>query len=515
MTIRKHWMSVASRLALALTLVLPLAACGEDQEEPLAVPVTRASVTTTATATGTLQAITEQNLGFAAGGRLAELDVVVGQHVEPGQVLAKLDDFEAQQELSRAQALLDQERAVLGRIRDGNQLAAAEADVARAQDVLEATEEQADAVNDANDAAVEEAERQLAFDRENLDEAENRASADRAQCEDSVGGDTRRREDDGVRLPSTVRPEACEGADDSDERVAAAERRVRASEAAIEHAEQNAQVDSAEQNVAVENARRDVTTAQNEAQSAASDRPHDIDEQIAVVDQAQADVDLARRAVDDTVLRAPIAGTVASVNGVVGEFIDAGSGTTPLAPGGEVPLPGGNSAVSSQQSGGAESDRPGGSAFIVLDDVNSFQLVAPFAEVDTARLEPNQAVQMTFDAIPDLTRTGTLVAIAPTGTDIQGVTSYYASIVLNELDPRLKDGLTAIANVVVEQKDDVLVVPNAAILQGGGGTGVVTVLQPDGTQSQVQIELGLQGDSVTEVISGLDEGQQVVVAQPD
>jgi multidrug efflux pump subunit AcrA (membrane-fusion protein) len=87
--------------------------------------------------------------------------------------------------------------------------------------------------------------------------------------------------------------------------------------------------------------------------------------------------------------------------------------------------------------------------------------------------------------------------------------------VLNELDPRLKDGLTAIANVGVAQKDDVLVVPNAAILQGGSGTGVVTVLQPDGTQSQVQIELGLQGDSVTEVVSGLDEGQQVVVAQAD
>jgi HlyD family secretion protein len=61
----------------------------------------------------------------------------------------------------------------------------------------------------------------------------------------------------------------------------------------------------------------------------------------------------------------------------------------------------------------------------------------------------------------------------------------------------------------------VLVVPNAAILQGGGGTGVVTVLDGDGAQRQVQVELGLQGDSVTEVVSGLNEGQQVVVAQAD
>jgi HlyD family secretion protein len=45
-----------------------------------------------------------------------------------------------------------------------------------------------------------------------------------------------------------------------------------------------------------------------------------------------------------------------------------------------------------------------------------------------------------------------------------------------------------------------------------GGSGVVTVLEPDGSQRQVQVELGLAGDSVTQVIGGLREGQQVLVA---
>jgi multidrug efflux pump subunit AcrA (membrane-fusion protein) len=118
---------------------------------------------------------------------------------------------------------------------------------------------------------------------------------------------------------------------------------------------------------------------------------------------------------------------------------------------------------------------------------------------------------VTFDAVPDLERTGTVVGIAPTGTDIQGVTSYYATIVLNELDPRLMDGQTASANVIVDQLDDTLVVPNAAILQSGQ-SGVVTVLDPDGSHRQVQVELGLAGDSVTQVVAGLHEGQQIVVA---
>ena len=56
--------------------------------------------------------------------------------------------------------------------------------------------------------------------------------------------------------------------------------------------------------------------------------------------------------------------------------------------------------------------------------------------------------------------------------------------------------------------------PNAAILQSAG-TGVVTVLDQSGAHRQVQVKLGLAGDSVTQVVSGLDEGQQVVVAQSD
>ncbi len=522
-----------SAVVLALPPVLLLASCTSTEPEPVTAKVARASVSSSVTATGALQAIKEQRLGFPEGGRIVELNVAVGQQVEPGQILARIDDFAARKKLESAHARVAQEQAALARIRNGNQVTAAEDDVEQAEAVLEATEEQGNAVDRANSAAVKQAERRLAQDKEALEAAEDRAGCGEDAREGSRsddegregwsgdepgdgrqdGQDDERAGDDegrGLIAPASQRGWDC----DENPEVQAAERQVHASAAALDNAEQKQRIEAARHELAIANAKRDLATTRNKAEAARSDRPHSIDEQEATVAQLQADVDTAQRGVENTVLRAPVAGKIASINGTVGEFIGAGSGTTALAPGGTVPLPDSGPGVSSSSDLGDDGNRPGGSAFIVLDDVNTFQIVAPFTEADAALLSPNQAVEVTFDAVPDLTRTGNVVSIAPTGTDIQGVTSYYATIVLNEADPRLKDGLTASAHVIVDQVDNVLVVPNAAI-QRSGSTGVVTVMEPDGTQRQVQVELGLEGDGVTQVVSGLREGQQIVVAQQE
>jgi HlyD family secretion protein len=459
------------------------------------VKVTRASVTSTVTATGSLQAISERKLGFADKGKLVELNVAVGQQVEPGQVLARIDDFEARQELESTRAQLAKERAALARIRDGNQVVAAQDDAERATAILKATKEQANVIDKANASAVDQAERQLELELEILNSAEDRARPDHDQCHDTDGEDRA----------------ACERADQREAEVEAAQRQVRASKAALDQAKQKQRVDQAQQDLASETAQRDLSATKHAANAARTERPHNVDEQAAIVAKLEVDAGSAQRNLENTVLHAPVAGKIASINGVVGEFLTAGSATTPLAPG-NVPLPDVNTGVSTTDQ--SSSGTPGGPAFIVLDDVNTFQIVAPFAEADAARIKLNQPVQVTFDAVPDLTRTGRVVGIAPTGTDVQGVMSYYVAVVLDELDPRLKDGQTAAAHVVVDQLNDALVVPNAAILQSGG-TGVVNVLDPSGVHRQVQVQLGLPGDSVTQVVSGLDEGQQVVVAQPE
>jgi len=76
------------------------------------------------------------------------------------------------------------------------------------------------------------------------------------------------------------------------------------------------------------------TQAKGEAEGLESDRPHDIDEAEANVANARVDVRRAQRRLDDTVLRAPVAGTVASVNGTVGEMLGFGGGNDSVGAGG-------------------------------------------------------------------------------------------------------------------------------------------------------------------------------------
>jgi HlyD family secretion protein len=147
----------------------------------------------------------------------------------------------------------------------------------------------------------------------------------------------------------------------------------------------------------------------------------------------------------------------------------------------------------------------------VLSSANSFQVVIPFEESDAAEIAPDQRVSVRFDAIPDLTETGTVVAIAPSATAISGVISYYVTIDLDIPDPRLRDGQTAHAAVVIDERESVLSVPNAAVRRQGD-MAIVVVVDPDGSQHIVTIQTGIVGPDRTEVLSGLSEGQRVVVS---
>jgi HlyD family secretion protein len=80
-------------------------------------------------------------------------------------------------------------------------------------------------------------------------------------------------------------------------------------------------------------------------------------------------------------------------------------------------------------------------------------------------------------------------------------------------DPRLRDGQTALADVVVESVDNVLRVPSAAVRRDGSGT-VVDVRGEDGQPVPTPFEAGTVGDEYTQVISGLREGQELLLPAP-
>jgi HlyD family secretion protein len=285
---------------------------------------------------------------------------------------------------------------------------------------------------------------------------------------------------------------------------------VLSSQTAVDAAEQKERTDAAAGRLSVENARQGVVSARNDRESAAAERPGDIGEQAGKVRDKQAAVRQAERDVERAVLRAPAAGVVSAINGAAGEFVGAASGTTPLAPGSGARLP--DLAIPTGE-GVPVTPAPGGDAFMVLDDVASYQLVVPFEESDAVRVTVGQQVQVSVDAVPGLTLPATVIAISPAGDVVSGIVNFYATIELARADPQLRIGQTAEAAVLVESVDNVLRVPSF-LVRTEDGRRVVDAPGPDGGDPLViPFEPGLAGDEFTEVRSGLAEGQELLRPQ--
>lgn len=475
----KKWITVGALVVLAAG---GMVACGMEMAPPPTARVERSSVSVSVSASGALSAVQAQNLGFSPGGQLKELFVKVGDVVTPGQVLARIDDFAAEQALNQARALLAQQQAQLNKILNGNSVEAAQRDLDAARRVLDANEDNAAAQNEQADKAVFRAEKELEFYERQLDKAPN--------CDPDMDMDM------------------CAG---EQQAANTAKQQVVMAKTALSNARQQQEVTETQGRINVENARRSVVQAENNLDSARRNNPADIAAQQGAVRNQAVQVTIAQQDVENTTLRAPIGGTVASINGAVGEFIGTGTSITPLAPGSDAAIPG---VTASAVDSGASTmvSAPGGTNFMVIGDVNSFQVVVPFEESDAARVQPGQRVEVTFDAIPDLVRGGTVLAVAPSGTAISGVTNYYVTVMLTETDPRLRDRQTAEANVLTEAVDNVLSVPNSSVVRQGSQT-FVNVPGPDDNPVQVPFEPGLQGDDRTEVKSGLTEDQEVLLPQ--
>jgi HlyD family secretion protein len=507
--------------------VLLLASCtSEEPSRPNTATVQRAAVTSGVSATGSMSAASQQNMGFPNGGQLTNVFVKVGDRVEPGQVLATIDDFALRQALEQQQGQLRSQQAALDRLINSPVAAGARDTLAQAQEILDKTRKQADESLDAAEQEIDNAERKLAIDKKALEKAKDKLEADERACGDdssssreTEGSDDSDDEDSTTSGSSsssqslvTVSNPACSNIPASKQAVTSARQQVVVSENAVDSAKKSRDNTKASGELSIANAEQGVVNARNNANSARSDRPFDIEEQRGSVVSQQAAVAAAQRDVDNATLRAPVAATVSAINGVVGEYLAPSSGTSSLAPGSGASIPGVDSASGAQAAAGigANPARPGGTQFLVLDNIDAFQVVVPFNEADAATIQPNQKVRISVDAVPDVTLDGTVLSVAPTGTAISGVVTYYATMVVQKSDPRIKDGQTVRATVVTEELDNVLTVPNAAVRQENGRP-TVTVVDSDGTQKAVPFEAGKVGADRTQVLSGLREGQQVVL----
>jgi membrane fusion protein, macrolide-specific efflux system len=275
-----------------------------------------------------------------------------------------------------------------------------------------------------------------------------------------------------------------------------------------------AKVDPAAAQRTLDTAEADLSAAED-ALDRAQDAGSDTSTAENDVEQARLAVDEAEAGVDGTVLTAPMAGTVIAVNGTLGSSA-SGSGTSSSGSGNQ-------QQQSSSSSSSNDSDSGSGSGFIDLADLTKLQVTAQFAEADATALKEKQAATVSWNALDGVQQSATVAAIDPqsssssSGTSGQAQAStgdsvtYGVTLALDTVPTGAKPGQTVSVSVVTGQVDDAIYVTSQAVTTAGR-RHTVTVLS--GTAQEVRpVEIGLQGDSATQITSGLAAGEQVVLRE--
>lgn len=196
----------------------------------------------------------------------------------------------------------------------------------------------------------------------------------------------------------------------------------------------------------------------------------------ATIAQAQVAVDRAQVAVDRAQLKAPFDGVVTAISSEVGALVASG-----------VPV-------------------------VQIADIQPLRLVVQVDELDVDRLAIGLPVTITLDALPNVKLDAVVENIALVPNNVGGIVSYDTTIRLTGDSEQVRVGMTAEASVVVESRQDVLVIPNAYIrLDRQRGGAFVNVVQPDNSLLEVPVTLGLQGQDRSEITSGLHTGDVIAV----
>ena len=151
-----------------------------------------------------------------------------------------------------------------------------------------------------------------------------------------------------------------------------------------------------------------------------------------------------------------------------------------------------------------------GASTVVMSiiDPSVMQVELSVDEIDIAKVQRDQPVILTVDAIGPRPYRGKVVAIAPTATTQSGVTSYPVTISIQN-PASLLAGMTASADIVYQQKQGVLLVHNRAIKTQGRERTVQVLV--DGKPETRTITVGITDDQRTEVTEGLQEGNEVLI----
>ena len=209
------------------------------------------------------------------------------------------------------------------------------------------------------------------------------------------------------------------------------------------------------------------------AQIKAPSRKSDIELAQAQLSQTEAALSRAKQQLAKAILVAPYSGTITNIEKEEGEMAKLGE------------------------------------SIISIISFNKFQVEVDIPEADVGKVSQQDPTEITLDAFPDYKFLGKVIKIDPAETVIQGVVYYKVTVGFDEPDKRMKSGMTANVDIITETKENVLAVPQGAVL-AKDGQKMVRILEGKDIK-EVKVETGIRGSrGEIEILSGLKEGDKVI-----
>lgn len=130
------------------------------------------------------------------------------------------------------------------------------------------------------------------------------------------------------------------------------------------------------------------------------------------------------------------------------------------------------------------------------------------SEIDVSIIEPGKKATISLDSIADKTFTGKVVSVDRVGMITNNVTTYTAIIQFDTSSDQILPNMAATANIIIDSKSDVLIVPSQAVNYQDGQESVT--VKRNGQEQNVLVETGIVSDTQTEIVSGLKEGDTII-----
>ncbi|MFT4036452.1 MAG: biotin/lipoyl-binding protein, partial [Patulibacter sp.] len=433
--------------------------------------VKKGVVQSTVTGSGNLSPAKQLDLNFGTSGTVTKIYVKEGEHVSQNQLIARIDSSSQRADLAQAEA--DLESAA-----DALEAAGGSTSTTDASYSSSGTTQTTEAVQTSATTAVLTTA---------VAASAGAAVATRTAAEDSTTPDTTT-----ATTPTTTDDSSSTSGDTS----------TSESDTTSESTGQSSSDDSTSSSTATPSASGSSSSGGSAASGGSSSSGGSSDTTSeasaeATYLKAKLAVEEAQEALDNTALRAPVAGTITSLSGAVGDQV-SGSGSTSSASS--------SSSSTSTSSGGSGSSggSSSSSAFAQLSQLSKLTMSVSFSESDIGKVKVGQAATVTVSALDGVKLAARVTTVGMTGSTSNSVVSYPVTLTLTQTSSGVLAGMSAEAEIVVEQATGVLTVPTQAL---SGST--LTVVDKDGNATSTRVTTGITGDSTTQIVSGVSAGDTV------